>query len=116
MKLEKSRFGTAGRQCAFKILWGGQVGIQDEESWFEAVKSSEHLVSAGSWYTLTHSDGTTEKFQPGRWMEKMANEKFKNRILELMDEEVVLKFDQRQGNAEDFYDIDGSEEPVKEIE
>ena len=116
-KLEKSRFGTAGRQCAFKILWGGQVGIQDEESWFEAVKSSEHLVSAGSWYTLTHSDGTTEKFQPGRWMEKMANEKFKNRILELMDEEVVLKFDQRQGNAEDFYDIDGEgEAPPTEVE
>ena len=116
VKLEKSRFGTAGRQCAFKILWGGEVGIQDEESWFEAVKGSEHLVSSGSWYTLTHSDGTTEKFQPGRWMEKMANEKFKNRILELMDEEVVLKFDKRQGNAEDFYDVDGEEELVKEIE
>ena len=115
VKLEKSRFGTAGRQCAFKILWGGEVGIQDEESWFEAVKSSEHLVSAGSWYTLTHSDGTTEKFQPGRWMEKMANEKFKNRILELMDEEVVLKFDKRQGNAEDYYDVDG-EEPEAEKE
>lgn len=116
VKLEKSRFGTAGRQCAFKILWGGEVGIQDEESWFEAVKGSEQLVSSGSWYTLTHSDGTTEKFQPGRWMEKMANEKFKNRILELMDEEVVLKFDKRQGNAEDFYDVDGEEELVKEIE
>ena len=111
-KLEKSRFGTAGRQCAFKILWGGEVGIQDEESWFEAVKGSDHLISAGSWYTLSYPDGTTEKFQPGRWMEKMASEKFRNRILELMDEEVVLKFDQRQGNAGDFYDIDGEgEEP-----
>ena len=97
-------------------MWGGEVGIQDEESWFEAVKGSEQLVSSGSWYTLTHSDGTTEKFQPGRWMEKMANEKFKTRILELMDEEVVLKFDKRQGNAEDFYDVDGEEELTKEIE
>ena len=25
VKLEKSRFGTAGRQCTFKILWGEQV-------------------------------------------------------------------------------------------
>jgi len=107
VKLEKSRFGTAGRQCAFKILWGGKVGIQDEESWFEAVKGSEHFVSSGAWYTLNYSDGTSEKFQPGRWMEKMQSEKFRNRVLEIMDEEVVLKFDQRQGNAEDFYDIDG---------
>lgn len=113
-KLEKSRFGTAGRQCAFKILWGGEVGIQDEESWFEAVKSSPHLVSSGSWYTLSYEDGTTEKFQPGRWMEKMQSEKFKNRILQLMDEEVVLKFDKRQGDAADFYNIDGDEE--KQIE
>ena len=111
-KLEKSRFGTAGRQCAFKILWGGEVGIQDEESWFEAVKGSDKLVSAGSWYTLHYEDGTTEKFQPGRWMEKMQSEKFKARILELMDEEVVLKFDKRQGDASDFYDIDGDEEVV----
>ena len=116
VKLEKSRFGTAGRQCAFKILWGDEVGIQDEESWFEAVKGSEQLVSSGSWYTLTYTDGTTDKFQPGRWMEKMANEKFKTRILELMDEEVVLKFDKRQGNAEDFYDIDGEIEGTESTE
>ena len=32
--LKKSRFGTEGRQCTFKILWGGDVGIKDEESWF----------------------------------------------------------------------------------
>ena len=25
-------------------------------------------------------------------------------VVELMDEEVVMKFDQRQGNAEDFYE------------
>ena len=115
VKLEKSRFGTAGRQCAFKILWGGEVGIQDEESWFEAVKSSAHLTSAGSWYTLTHEDGTTEKFQPAKWMDKMSSEKFRNRILQLMDEEVVLKFDQRQGDALTYYDIDGDAESEPEV-
>ena len=40
IKLEKSRFGTQGRQCNFKILWGDNVGVQDEESWFEAIKVS----------------------------------------------------------------------------
>ena len=39
VKLEKSRFGTQGRTCAFRILWGTEdIGVQDEASWFEALK------------------------------------------------------------------------------
>ena len=109
VKLEKSRFGSQGRQCTFKILWGEQVGIQDEESWMEAVKSSKYLTSSGAWYTLEHSDGTTEKFQPSKWNERIVDEKFKNRILELMDEEVILRFATREGNASDYYEIDPEE-------
>lgn len=103
VKLEKSRFGTQGRQCAFKILWGDNVGVQDKESWLEAVKGSEHLTSGGAWYTLAYKDGTSEKFQSATWLQKLENEKFYNRILELMDEEIILRFDSREGNASDFY-------------
>ena len=40
VKLEKSRFGTQGRQCNFKILWGtDNIGVQDDQSFFESVKS-----------------------------------------------------------------------------
>jgi len=103
-KIEKSRFGTQGRICEFKIMWGGEVGVQDEESWLEAIKSSDSLNVGGAWYTLTHSDGTQEKFQKTTWMDKLKNEKFRTRILELIDEEVILKFDKREGVAEDFYE------------
>jgi recombination protein RecA len=105
VKLEKSRFGTQGRQCAFKILWGDDVGIKDRDSWLEAVKGSKHLTSGGAWYTLTHKDGTTEKFQSVTWLQKLESKKFYDRILELMDEEIILRFDRREGNASDFYDI-----------
>ena len=104
--LKKSRFGTQGRQCTFKILWGENIGVQDEESWFEAVKGAPQIESKGAWYTLTYKDGKTEKFQASKWMDKLKNEKFKNRILEIMDEEVIMKFDTREGNASDFYEID----------
>ena len=107
VKLEKSRFGTQGRQCSFKILWGDEVGVQDEESWLEAIKSSEHITSGGAWYTLAYSDGTTEKFQASKWVEKLENEKFRARILELIDEEVILKFDKRMAPAADFYELEG---------
>lgn len=106
VKLEKSRFGTQGRLCAFKILWGENIGVQDEESWLEAVKSSESLSSGGAWYTLKYKDGTTQKFQSSKWTEMLQDDKFKNRILELMDEEVILKFDSRSGDASTYYNVD----------
>ena len=55
-------------------------------------------------------DGTSEKFQPGRWMEKMSDKKFYDRVLSIIDEEVIMKFDKRQGDASDFYkDLDEEE-------
>ena len=107
-KIEKSRFGTQGRVCTFKIVWGGEdVAIQDEESWFEAIKSSEHLTNAGAWFSLHYEDGKVEKFQKATWLDKLQDEKFRKRVLQLMDEEVILKFESKTGNADDFYQIDG---------
>lgn len=108
--LKKSRFGTQGRQCTFKILWGGDVFIQDEESWFEAIKGSKNLEQKGAWYNLIFEDGTSEKFQAAKWKEKLGDEKFRNRILSLMDEEVIMRFKARSGEASEFYDIDGESE------
>ena len=105
VKLEKSRFGTQGRTCAFRILWGtDDIGIRDEESWFDAVKGSDYMKSAGAWYTLTMPDGYEKKFQPSKWAEIIqTDEEFKNNIIKLMDEEVVQKFDRREGSADQFY-------------
>ncbi len=107
VKLEKSRFGTAGRRCNFRILWGGDdVAIQDDESLFDAVKGSDNILQSGAWYTMVFEDGTTEKFQASKWVEKMQDEKFRNRVYQIIDEEVIYKFDTRQGKAEDFYESD----------
>jgi len=105
VKLEKSRFGTQGRTCAFRILWGtDDIGIRDEESWFDAVKSSDHMKSAGAWYTLTMPDGYEKKFQPSKWTQLVqTDEEFRSHVIQLMDEEVVQKFDKREGSADQFY-------------
>ncbi len=105
VKLEKSRFGTQGRTCAFRILWGtDDIGIRDEESWFDAVKSSDHMKSAGAWYTLTMPDGYEKKFQPSKWAQLVqTDEEFRSHVIQLMDEEVVQKFDKREGSADQFY-------------
>ena len=106
IKLEKSRFGTQGRSCAFRIMWGtDDVGIRDEESWFDAIKGSESLTSAGAWYTLSTPDGYSKKFQPSKWTEIIkTDEEFRKRIIQIMDEEIVQKFDKREGDASAFYE------------
>ena len=105
MKLEKSRFGTQGRSCAFRILWGNEVGIRDEESWFDAIKGSPALTSAGAWYTLKTEDGYERKFQPSKWSEIIKGDKeFRSKVIDIMDEEIIQKFDMRQGDAKDFYE------------
>ena len=105
VKLEKSRFGTHGRQCNFKILWGtDDIGVQDDQSLFEAIKGSNYMTSAGAWYSLEMGDGKVVKFQPSKWDEKMQDPTFKQRVYDVMDEEVIQKFDKRLGKAEDFYE------------
>ena len=104
VKLEKSRFGTQGRNCNFKILWGDEVGVQDEESWLDAIKGSDHLKQSGAWFELCYEDETSEKFQAAKWTEKLQDKKFKDRVLEVMDEEIIRKFDDRTGNAADYYE------------
>ena len=107
-KIEKSRFGSSGRTCNFKILWGdtGDVGVQDKESWFDAIQVSENLLQSGAWFALVHEDGTEEKFQRKGWIAKLSDEKFCNRVLQIMDEDVIKRFSERTGKASDFYDTE----------
>jgi len=116
-KIEKSRFGTQGRECNFKILWGGdEVRILDQESWFEAIKGSEQLTNGGAWFTLHYKDGTSDKFQSKQWLDKLQDKKFHDRIVELLEEEVVMKFDKRIGHASDFYSEDKEEHYVEDVD
>jgi len=111
VKLEKSRFGTEGRNCTFQIVWGDKnPRILDRESWLQAVKSSDQIKSGGAWYTLIYDEGGEQKFQGTKWLECLEDEKFYNQILRLMDREVIQKFDEQTGDASHFYDVDSEEE------
>ena len=112
-RIKKSRFGSLNRECVFKIIWaGGQAHIQDEESWYEAIKSSAHVNAKGAWLELTYKDGQTENFQKSSWVSKLrdpSNPRFRERILQIMDEEVILKFERKEGDPSSFFDIEGEE-------
>jgi len=109
VKLEKSRFGTQGRACNFKIMWGSEsIGVQDEESWFDAIQISESLKNSGAWFSLVMGDGSEVKFQRKNWLEKLKKPEFRARVLEIIDEDVIRKFSERTGNASDYYDEEDS--------
>jgi recombination protein RecA len=95
VKIEKSRFGSYGRTCAFKILWGDDVGIQDEESWLEAIKLSgtDRLKRAGAWYTIVSDSGKEFKFQGSKWTQQLKDEEFRNTVYDIMDKEIIEKYD-----------------------
>jgi len=110
-KIEKSRFGTQGRECTFKILWGGdEISIRDEESWLEAIKNSDQIKQGGAWFTLICEDGKEIKFQSKDWKEKLKDNAFKEEVFKIMDKEIIHKFEAREGNAKNFYNIDDEEE------
>jgi len=95
VKIEKSRFGSEGRTCGFKILWGDEVRIQDEESWLEAIKASgtDRFKVGGGWCYLKDSQGNETKFRAANWLQKLDDPSFKQTVFDIMDEEIIKKFD-----------------------
>ena len=98
VKIEKSRFGTEGRTSTFKIVWGSDVGIQDEESWFTAIKLSgtNKMKQGGAWYTIKDKKGKDHKFQATKWLERLKDPDFREAVCTIMDEEVIQRFDSTQ--------------------
>ena len=97
-KLKKSRFGTQDRMAVFQIRWGDNVGIMDEESWFEVIKQSSAYRVGGGWCYLKTQDGKEHKFRSKEWMEKLKDKKFRKMIIDIMDEELIKKFESSGSN------------------
>jgi len=94
VKIEKSRFGSEGRTCGFKILWGKDVGIQDEESWLEALRASgSNRFKPGAWNKIYDRDGKEFKFQRSQWIKKLQDEEFRSVVFDIMDEEIIKLFE-----------------------
>ena len=105
VKLEKSKFGTQGRICNFKILWAGErIGIMNEESLLTAIKKSDKISVSGAWYQM---EGYDKKFQASKFAELLNTDgSFSKIVHDIIDEEVIRKFENKTGKASDFYDTE----------
>jgi len=102
----KNRMGPPHRKIDYDIYFDS--GIDNYGGWLNIMKDFNLVKQAGAWYSLVYEDGAEEKFQAAGWMDKLADNKFRNRILEIMDEEVIVKFHNREGEAKDFYEPEDS--------
>jgi len=51
-------------------------------------------------------DGTIKKFQASKWLESLEDNDFRDRAIEIFDEEIIIKFATQEGDAKSFYEID----------
>lgn len=110
-RLEKSRFGSQGRICEFKILWGDKIGVQDEASIMEAIKGCPELT-LGAWNKLECEDGSSWKWQKGaEGFTKHFQEdpQFAQHVMEIFNRDVVLAFENKTVAANQFYDMSPEE-------
>jgi recombination protein RecA len=104
--LKKSRFGTEGRECSLKLLWGGEkIEVSDHEAWLDVLSKSDRATS-GSWWKLTLLDGTTKQFRSAEFSNELQNQDFRNAVLSIVEEELITKFDKQTGNASNYYNIE----------
>lgn len=99
--IKKSRFGTEGRKCALKIMWGNGVRICDEESWLEAIEGSQYYDNRKAWkylYMDNDKSGEPVKFQAAGWMEKLQDPAFKDRVMWIMKNEMIERFANKAEN------------------
>ena len=108
--IKKSRFGTEGRQCSIKLIWGsGDVHVKDEDAWLDIIKESEYVESGVKWKMIME-DGSEYKFASAEFEKELENKKFKDRVIWIVENELITKFAAHEGNAAKFY----SEDPVIE--
>jgi len=97
-KIKKSRFGTQDRIAVFQIRWGDNIGIMDEESWFEVIKQTPNYRVGGGWCYIKTEDGKERKFRSSEWMKMLEDKKFKQMIVDIMDNELIKKFESSGSN------------------
>ena len=70
-----------------------------QESWLEALRASgSDRFKAGAWNKIYSSDGKEYKFQRSQWLDKLQDDEFRSVVFDIMDEEIIRKFDSEGKN------------------
>jgi RecA/RadA recombinase len=101
VRVVKSRFGTEGRRCEFKIMWGGgNPHVKDVESWFPVVvQSSECEVGKVGKYIIKLPSGKLFEFKESTFEQLVeADAEAKEYLAKILDYELITKFANNKGD------------------
>lgn len=89
----KDKVAPPHRKVEFPIFFDWGVG--DDLSWLKYLKSLELVKTSGAWSTLKIG-GLEKKYQGlGGWRKVVSEPEVRNKILNIIDEDMVIKFDER---------------------
>jgi len=61
--------------------------------------SGSDRFKPGAWNKLISKDGKEFKFQRTQWLKKLEDEEFRQAVFDIMDEEIIKKFETEGKNV-----------------
>jgi len=120
VQLKKSRYGTENRTCELQLMWSDQVYVREIHTILDIIRRSEYYSGGGAgWFTISSSSDKKYKLQGLSNFENLYNDdlEFRNLILDILREELIVKFEKRLGSHHDNDNITSEEkENIEEVE
>lgn len=89
----KNKVGPSHRQANFPIMF--DWGIDDESSFIDFLKDRDIIKTRGAWSTLYLGEEETKFQGTAGWREILKKPGVHNKILDLIDESMIIKFDKK---------------------
>lgn len=109
-KVIKSRLGPPMRACSFDILFAS--GVDDVDSFRDYLWEKRGFITKNKGYmNMIGPDGEEIKFREKKWSEMMKDEKFRNYVLDKVEDFMVIKYEDQ-----DIPDAEINEDSALEME
>ena len=88
-KVFKNKVGPNHREACFPLMY--DFGVEDEQSILDYLVDTGIVSTGGAWKTISIA-GQEHRFQSAGWKELMDNKEFRTKVIELVEEKMIIKF------------------------
>jgi recombination protein RecA len=106
-KVFKNKVGPNHREVSFPLMY--DFGVNDEQSMLDYLVDVGVVSTGGAWKMIS-VDGQEKKFQTADWKDLLANKDFRDKVIGLIDDRMIIKF------KRDFDTIQVDHESALEID
>jgi recombination protein RecA len=88
-KVFKNKVGPNHREVSFPLMY--DFGVDDDQSILDYLVDIGVVGTGGAW-KMINVDGQEKKFQTADWKNLMADKNFQDKVFDLIEENMVIKF------------------------